>query len=357
MKYPQLQSFAELLPHLDEFDAIIDTRSEAEFEEDHLPGAINCPVLNNAERIRVGTLYKQVNAFEAKKVGAALVARNIAQHIEQHWLDQPREWRPLVYCWRGGNRSGAMAHILAKIGWPAVQLEGGYKAFRQHVHASLDSLPQQFAWQVLCGPTGSGKSRLLQALRVEGAQVLDLEALAAHRGSVLGHLPDTPQPSQKAFESQLWHALAGFDPARPVLVEAESKKVGNLRVPDSLMESIRHARCINLALPDNDRIAWLMQEYRHLSEQPQVLATRLDYLTQLHGREKIRHWQALAAHQQTAALVEALLHEHYDPAYQRSIGRNFVHFTQALPLPLNGIGDQDWQLAAQRLLRELATRT
>ncbi len=353
MKYPALQSFAELLPHLHEFDAIIDTRSEAEFAEDHLPGAINCPVLNNDERIRVGTLYKQVNAFEAKKVGAALVARNIAQHIETLWLAQPREWRPLVYCWRGGNRSGAMAHILAKIGWPAVQLEGGYKAFRQHVHNSLESLPQQFTWRVLCGPTGSGKSRLLQALAQEGAQVLDLEQLAAHRGSVLGAMPNQPQPAQKWFESQLWHALSGFDPAKPVWVEAESKKVGNLRVPESLMSSMRAAECVNLDLPPALRVQWLCQEYRHLAENPQELGMRLGYLTPLHGRETIRHWQELTQQHEIAAVVEALLREHYDPSYRRSIGRNFVQFDGARSLALHGIADADWQQAARHLLNEV----
>jgi tRNA 2-selenouridine synthase len=353
MRYPLLQSFAEILPDLAQFDAIIDTRSEDEFAEDHLPGAINCPVLDNEERIRVGTLYKQVNAFEAKKVGAALVARKIAQHIEQHWLDKPREWRPLVYCWRGGNRSGAMAHILAKIGWPVVQLEGGYKAWRQHVHTSLETLPHRFAWQVLCGPTGSGKSRLLQALAGEGAQVLDLEQLAAHRGSVLGHWPNKPQPSQKWFESRIWHALSGFDPARAVWVESESKKVGNLRVPDSLMACVREARCVNLALPDDLRVQWLHQEYHHLAEQPALLAPRLEFLTQLHGREKIRHWQQLSSNGQIEALIEALLREHYDPAYQRSIGRNFVHLAQAMTLPLTGIADEDWQQAARRLLTHL----
>lgn len=355
MKYPALQSFAELAPHLHEFDAIIDTRSEAEFAEDHLPGAINCPVLNNDERIRVGTLYKQVNAFEAKKVGAALVARNIAHHIETLWLLQPREWRPLVYCWRGGNRSGAMAHILAKIGWPAVQLEGGYKAFRQHVHTDLESLPQRFSWRVLCGPTGSGKSRVLQALAQEGAQVLDLEQLAAHRGSVLGSMPDQPQPSQKWFESHLWHALSGFDAAKPVWVEAESKKVGNLRVPDSLMASMRNAQCVNLALPQALRVQWLSQEYRHLAQNSTELVTRLSYLTQLHGRETIRHWQELTLQQETATLVEELLQQHYDPAYQRSVGRNFVHFGSARPLPLQGIADADWQQAARHLLNEAAS--
>jgi tRNA 2-selenouridine synthase len=184
MKYPALVNFMHVLPQLDQFDCIIDARSESEYALDHIPGAINCPVLGDEERIRIGTMYKQVNAFEAKKVGAALVAKNIARHIETLWVDKPREWKPLIYCWRGGNRSGSLAHILAKIGWPAIQLDGGYKAYRAHVSASLAETPA-LEFRVICGTTGSGKSRLLEVLDSIGAQVLDLEQLAAHRGSEL----------------------------------------------------------------------------------------------------------------------------------------------------------------------------
>ncbi|MBS0312362.1 MAG: tRNA 2-selenouridine(34) synthase MnmH, partial [Proteobacteria bacterium] len=207
---------------------IIDVRSPGEFSEDHIPGAVNLPVLDDAERERVGTLYKQISSFEAKKVGAALVSRNIAKHLDAWFIDKPKSYRPLVYCWRGGSRSGSLTHVLQKIGFGAVQLEGGYKAYRRHVVAELDRLPALLTYRVVCGPTGSGKSRLLQALADAGAQVLDLEALAAHRGSLLGALPDQPQPSQKSFESAIWFALSRFDSAHPVFVESESKKIGAL---------------------------------------------------------------------------------------------------------------------------------
>ncbi|MHB8166355.1 MAG: tRNA 2-selenouridine(34) synthase MnmH, partial [Sulfuricella sp.] len=224
------------LAQLARFDDIIDVRSPSEFRDDHIPGAVNFPVLNDEERARVGTIYKQTSAFDAKKIGAALVARNIAGHVEQHFSDQPKNWRPLVYCWRGGSRSGAMTHILNQIGWRAQQLKGGYKAYRTMVLATLQTLPGRFRYRVICGPTGSGKSRLLTALDELGAQVLDLEGLAAHRGSILGSLPDADQPSQKLFESRLWEALQKFDPDHPVYVEAESKKIGNIRAPDALLE-------------------------------------------------------------------------------------------------------------------------
>ena len=204
------------VPQLSEFDEVIDVRSEDEYRDDHVPGAINCPVLDNRERALVGTIYKQHSSFEAKKIGAALVSANIARHLRGRFADRPREWRPLVYCWRGGGRSDAFAHVLAQIGWRVGRLEGGYKAYRRAVVADLETLPRRLAWRVVCGMTGTGKSRTLRALADAGAQVLDLEALAAHRGSILGDMPDAPQPTQKMFDSLVWQALRTFDPERPV---------------------------------------------------------------------------------------------------------------------------------------------
>ena len=348
MKYPAVLGFADILPELDRFDTIIDARSEGEYALDHLPGAINCPVLNDEERIRVGTLYKQVGSFEAKKVGAALVARNIARHLEEQFGDRPREWKPLVYCWRGGNRSGSLAHILAKIGWPVVQLDGGYKAYRAAVSAALEA-PPALQWRVICGTTGSGKSRLLETLEEIGAQVLDLERLAAHRGSVLGHLPHEPQPTQKMFETRIWDKLRRFDPSRPVFVESESKKVGNLRVPDAVMAGMRAAPCVALTLSRANRVRLLMEDYEHFARDPQALNGQLDHLVQLHGRARIDAWHALANSGAMPELVDQLLVEHYDPAYLRSIDRNFVQYGQAQVLELNDIAPQDFVKAAQML--------
>ena len=350
MKYPALLGLPEVLSELARFDAIIDVRSPAEFAEDHLPGAINCPVLDNAERITIGTLYKQVNAFEAKKAGAVLVARNIAQHIESTFLQQSKDWRPLIYCWRGGNRSGAMAHILAKVGWPAVQLDGGYKAYRRHVNDSLPELATRYDYRVVCGTTGSGKSRLLQTLAAQDAQVLDLEQLAEHRGSVLGGLPSAPQPSQKMFESRLWQTLRSFDAARPVYVESESKKVGNVRIPDALMVSIRAAQCITLDLSQPHRVALLMQEYAHFVADPEALIVQLDCLVTLYGKERIAQWHTMARAGDMPALVEDLLIHHYDPAYIKSIDRNFAHIARARPLHLADISIASFEQAAHELL-------
>ncbi len=311
------------------FDEIIDVRSESEFAEDHIPGAINCPVLDDAQRAEVGTLYKQVSPFDAKKIGAALVSENIARHLRERFRDKPRGWKPLVYCWRGGGRSGALAHVLTQIGWHTARLDGGYKAYRRTVIAQLDALPGHFRWHVVCGMTGTGKSRLLAALRDAGAQVLDLEALAAHRGSVLGNLPDAPQPPQKYFESLIWHALRTFDPSRPVFVESESKKVGKLRVPEALIAAMWAGTPLVLNAPMPVRVTLLKEDYAHFLHDPALLCAQLDHLVNLHGHEIIAGWQTMVRQQRWDELTEALLVYHYDPSYTRAITKHYPTLERA----------------------------
>lgn len=308
---------------LGEFDTIIDARTPDEFADDHIPGAINCPVLSNEERARVGTLYKQVSPFAAKKLGAILVARNIADHLERNFHDKPKAWRPLVYCWRGGQRSGAFVHILREIGWDAHRLDGGYKAWRRHVLDTLAELPQRFSFHVVSGATGSGKSRLLETLADLGEQVLHLEALAAHKGSVLGVLPETPQPSQRWFETLIYETLTGFDPRRPVFVEAESRKIGCLEVPAALITAMRAAPCLRLEVPRPARTEFLLRDYRYFIERPEWLQKQLSHLLPLVGHATLAQWQRLVAAGDFDRLVEALLAKHYDPLYQRSQEKNY----------------------------------
>ncbi len=341
------------LAQLGAFDAVIDARSPSEFAEDHLPGAINGPVLDDAERVLVGTLYKQQGAFEAKRVGAPIAARNIAALIDSRFAAMPRTWKPLVYCWRGGGRSGAMVHLLRQVGWDAVRLEGGYKGFRRQVAAELEAMPAAFAFHVICGATGSGKSRLLEALAASGAQVLDLEVLASHRGSLLGELPDAPQPSQKAFETAIWSALARFDPRRPVFVESESKKVGNVRVPEMLMARMREGRCSRLEAGTRERVAMLMEDYPHLIERPEVLVGKIECLEALHGTGTIARWKALIASGQWHAVVADLLESHYDPAYRRSMYRNYSGAAAAAPLAIGDISRESF-LALARVVASKA---
>ncbi len=320
---------AATLPRLADFDTVIDARSEGEFDEDHLPGALNWPTLTNDERIFVGTTYKQVNAFEAKKRGAALAARNIARHIERDVIDKPKDWKPLVYCWRGGKRSGSLALVLDQIGFKVTLVEGGYKAFRAAV---VEDIPRQVArlnWRVICGTTGSGKTRLLAALAAAGAQVLDLEALAQHRSSVLGGIPGQPQPTQKRFDTLVWNALRGLDPTRPVFVESESKKVGNVAVPTSLIDAMRASPCLNLVLPDDERVALLMEDYDFFVRDGELFCNRLAVLTEILGKEIIAKWQAAVRAGHIESVVRELLTFHYDPVYLRSISRNFRQFADA----------------------------
>ena len=311
------------------YSAIIDARTEDEFALDHLPGAQNWPSLNNAERILIGTMYKQEGPFEAKKKGAGLVAANISKHIEHHVLDLPKDWQPLVYCWRGGKRSGSLALILGQIGFKVSIIEGGYKAFRSAMVDAIPPLAESLSWRVICGPTGSGKTRLLHCLKEQGAQVLDLEGLANHRSSVLGIIPGQAQPSQKHFDTLLWDALRNMDPTKPVFVESESRKVGNLAVPESLILSMRASPCYQLELSDDERVKLLLEDYDFFVKDPALFSKRLDALVAIRGKQVVEDWQALIAAGSMEDVVRDLLKLHYDPTYFASMKRNFLQIDKA----------------------------
>ena len=316
------------LPRLADFDTVIDARSESEFAEDHLPGAVNWPTLTDEERVATGTTYKQVNAFEAKKRGAALAARNIARHIERDVIDKPKSWAPLLYCWRGGKRSGSLALILDQIGFKVTLIEGGYKAFRAALVDDIPRLVSAINWRVICGTTGSGKTRLLQALAAQGAQVLDLEDLANHRSSVLGAIPGVAQPTQKRFDTLVWDQLRGFDIARSVFVESESKKVGNVAVPTSLIEAMRQSTCLNLVLSNAERVLLLMEDYDFFVQNGEHFCERLEALVASRGKAVVTQWQSNVRAGNIAPVVQSLLTLHYDPVYLQSMRRNFKGFDE-----------------------------
>ncbi|MCU0802159.1 MAG: tRNA 2-selenouridine(34) synthase MnmH [Rhodobacteraceae bacterium] len=301
------------------FDDIIDVRSPAEFAEDHIPGAISLPVLSNAERAEVGTIYKQQSPFLARKLGAALVARNAAAHLEGPLRDRGGGWRPLVYCWRGGQRSGSFASILTQVGWRADTVAGGYKTWRRLVSEMLYDHPVPARLVVLDGNTGSAKTEVLQQLPQDGVQIIDLEGLARHRGSLFGAMG--PQPSQKAFEGALALALARLDPQRPVVVEAESIKIGNLFVPPKLWGAMCAAPRVAIAAPRAARAAYLARAYADLIADPARLAATIDLLRPLHAATRIAAWHGLAAAGDFAALAEDLMAAHYDPRYARHRSR------------------------------------
>ena len=341
----------EAIATLGQFDAVIDARSPSEYAEDHLPGAVNWPVLDDEQRRIVGTLYVKESPLAARKLGASMVARNIAGHLERWIGDQPRQWQPLVYCWRGGQRSGSLAWFIDQIGFRSVRLAGGYKGFRAQVRADLESWPERFDFRVLAGRTGSGKTRLLQAIAAEGAQVLDLEALACHRGSILGGLPDQPQPSQKRFDTLLWGALRGFDATRPVFVESESKKIGQLQLPQALIARMHGSgRVLRVEMGDAARLRLLLEEYGFFAGVPERFCALLEALLELRGKAAVERWQALARAGQWAAVFDELMHEHYDPLYLRSIDRNYAGYQGAQRVALADGGADAMRAAARSLL-------
>ncbi|MEO5734547.1 MAG: tRNA 2-selenouridine(34) synthase MnmH [Rubrivivax sp.] len=343
---------ADVLHRLADFDTVVDARSESEHADDHLPGAVNWPTLDDVQRQAIGTEYKQVSPFDARKHGAVLAMRNIAAHVERETPPLDRTWKPLVYCWRGGQRSGSLATVLDAIGFNVHVLEGGYREFRRALLVEMDSLPATLSYRVVIGRTGSAKSRLLQALQAAGAQVLNLEALACHRGSVLGPEPGRPQPSQKAFETAVWQALCSFDAARPVVAEGESRTIGRLRIPESLLVRLRASPVLQVQMALPARVAFLLQDYSHFVLDVDSFCERLSALVEVRGHEVVNGWQQRARNGDIAGVVEDLLTLHYDPIYLRSMQRNFSQFAEAQPLLLTDGDPATLEQFALSLLRQ-----
>lgn len=326
------------------FDDIIDVRAPAEWAEDHVPGAISLPVLDDAERARVGTIYKQVAPFAARKIGAALVAKNAARHLEGPLADKPGGWRPLVYCWRGGQRSGSFASILSQIGWRVELIEGGYKSWRHMVVDALYDAPFPCPVVVLDGNTGSAKTEILNLLPARGVQVLDLEGMANHRGSLFGHMGD--QPSQKAFEGRLAVAMARLDPSRPVVVEAESSKVGDVRLPPKLWRAMVAAPRISIETSREARAHYLVTAYADLVADPARLDAVLASLRHAHAGALVAEWRAMAAAGRFVELADGLMQHHYDPRYGKHRARMEVPFTEVAVDGLTDLGAIADQIAA-----------
>ena len=301
----------------DRFHALIDVRSPAEFALDHLPGAINLPVLDDAERAEIGTLYVQTSKFLARRMGAAKVARNIAAHLDGALADRGGDFQPLVYCWRGGQRSGAMVTVMDQIGWPVTVLDGGYQTWRRQVKAALYDAAPSLQIVLLDGPTGSGKTEVLNRLGARGVQTLDLEAMANHRGSLFGAMPGG-QPSQKLFESRLHDAVSRVDPARPVVVEAESSKIGARVVPPVLWRAMQAGRVIELSAPVEARARHTAATYAGISADAAALDRALTHLPRHHSKATINGWREMAGDGAFEALAAELMVAHYDPAYARA---------------------------------------
>ena len=302
------------------YDDIIDVRSPAEFAEDHIPGAINLPVLDNAERVIVGTLHRQAGEFEARKTGAGLISANIARHLAEYFAEKPKTYRALVYCWRGGQRSKSLATVMTAVGWQATLISGGYKTYRAFVRTALEELCTRLHPIILTGLTGSGKTLILRRMQELGLpQVLDLEGLANHRGSLLGdevRVDNAQQPTQKGFESRLLHALAKLDPDRPIFIESESKRIGSLNCPEPLWQKMLDAPVAMANVSLEERARYLIDDYCHFVTSPEQLIEKLPVLKKTHGTERIDEWIAMAKNQDWLPLSESLLAVHYDPSYR-----------------------------------------
>ena len=328
-------------------ETVIDARSPAEFALDHIPGSINCPVLSDDERVVVGTLYKQHGPFEARRVGGAMVAANLAMHLRTEFADRPADWKPIVYCWRGGLRSGSMVQWLRLVGWDARQLGGGYKSYRKHVIDVIGTLSPRLDLRVLCGPTGSAKTRVLQALATRGEQTLDLEAHADHKGSVLGNLPGIAQPTQKQFETRVAVDLEGLDLSRPVYVEAESRKIGRVALPTPLLDRMRASPCIELVADVDTRLAYLLRDYAYLGDDGEELAAKIASLHGLQANETLARWQRWAREHELAPLFRELMTMHYDALYARSQNGNFLRLREAARIAVTALDEEGIGATAQ----------
>jgi len=337
-----------------DYALVIDARSQREYTEDHVPCAVNLPVVDNEEYAEVGTTHR-TDKHRAYLIGVSYALRNISHAIDDLVASLPKDARMLVYCFRGGKRSKLWFDALSTIGYRVDRLPGGWKAYRAWVRDQLTELPRTFRYHVLCGPTGCGKTRLLSALATVGAQVLDLEALARHRGSLIGDIPDLGQPTQKWFESQLIDALRRFDPEKPVWVESESKKIGAIQLPAALLESMRDARVFAVSAPMSERVQLWREDYAHFEHDPDALLERLRPLRPLVGGEEFAHWESLAKERRMPELFRRLMEAHYDPAYGHSIRKNYPMIGEAAKVDLRRLDGDSLLQAARQLHVEPAT--
>tara|TARA_B100001057_G_scaffold49342_2_gene43986 strand:- start:122 stop:1186 length:1065 start_codon:yes stop_codon:yes gene_type:complete len=303
-----------------EFDNVIDVRSPSEFEDDHVPSSINLPVLSNAERETVGTIYKQRSKFEAKKLGASKVSKNISDHLKGFIFKKSRDWHPLLYCWRGGQRSYAFATILDQIGWNVGVVDGGYKSYRKHVSDFLTRNIENYYLILITGNTGTTKTKILNLIEERNGQTIDLESLANHKGSVFGS-QGQKQPSQKFFETLIYEKLINLKPVEPIFVEAESNKIGNLHIPKEFWKLMKNSPQIELSAAIELRAQFLVQEYSEITTDIELLEKQITSLSTIAGQKVIESWLKMAKNKEFVQLAKELMEQHYDPRYNRGLLR------------------------------------
>ena len=304
------------------FDTIIDVRSPLEFAEDHIVGAINCPVLSDLERQKVGTIYKKESSFKAKIIGSSLAAKNIAFHIQNNFIEKKGSWQPLIYCWRGGQRSKAFSIVLSEVGWRTNQLKGGYKEYRNQVINFLENIGPKLKITLISGKTGSAKTKILKSIENEGGQILDLEGLANHKGSLLGKIPDLIQPSQKFFESLIFNKIQNLNLKDKIYIEAESSKIGNIHIPKSIWKKMIKSPRIEISANIELRAKFLVSDYDYMCNDPTLINPIIKGLKNRLSKELFDEWTNLIDRKKWFDLTKSFLENHYDPSYSSNTIKN-----------------------------------
>lgn len=320
---------------------VIDVRSPAEYESGHIPGAINIPLFTNDERHNVGIIYKQLGRIQAIQKGLEFVGPKMSAMARQaQKLDAGAE--RYVYCWRGGMRSEKMAWLFELTGLQCFVLKGGYKSFRRLMMQAFLKIERPL---VLQGPTGCGKTAILRELARCGEQVLDLEAIACHKGSAFGAEQNGSQPSSEQFHNDLFMALRNMDLSRRIWLEAESPTIGRVHLPDNLWQVMKKAPMVMIDLPEAYRVNRLVEEYGPLPSE--VLSDNISKLKEKLGGKKVDELQGLLAREKLAEVAGGLL-EYYDQSYRHSRERFHEKIVADIALP-----HEDAAANAQILLKEI----
>jgi tRNA 2-selenouridine synthase len=300
----EFMSLKKILP-------VVDVRSPGEFAEGHIPGAINIPIFNDEERAIVGTIYVKRGRLPAIEKGLEIVGPKMAQFVREAVVLAP-SGQLLVYCWRGGMRSESMAWLFERVGIKCFTLQGGYKSYRNYLLERAGNLPYLI---VIEGHTGSGKTEILSRLKTMGEQVIDLEGLAHHKGSVFGGINQKPQPTTQQFQNNIFDEILSFDLSKKVWVEGESQTVGRVFLPDPLWYLMNKAQCIEILVPRGERISRLVNEYGTLPEE--LMENAIRNLAKRLGDQRMNEILHCYLEKNLEDVAEKLL-EYYDQTYQFS---------------------------------------
>jgi len=300
---------------------LVDVRSPSEFKEGSIPGSVNVPLFTDEERAHIGTVYKRESPAAARRLAMLTVSPKIPQVVVQ-MEELMKQGELVVFCWRGGMRSYAACTFMELLKYPVTRLRGGYRAYRQLVIEELalyTGLPQRPI--VLHGLTGVGKTRLLLMLKERGHQVLDLEGMANHRGSVFGWIGLGEPNNQKTFDSHLWESLRKLDPSRPVFMEAESRRIGRSVMPEWLDQAKRAGLHVLVEAPMEQRVQRLMEDYLPYGSErvTQELREALSSIRRRMSNENAAEFEHLLGEQAFGPFCAKLLHLYYDPKYQHKL--------------------------------------